>query len=588
MNRSPSTKFNLSELYSGYDFTKLFKIFPELRKLINKNTNPYSFSSKILVDKFSFYQMVLQKVKNYFELNETFLLSDSISIILKDIQNSQKMSNSKSRVELPFLRTSIGRNFYMNNTAKDTRVSKSRREYSSKSNGNKKKVNNINKILSQDEPEPDNMNLLLNKLDSKLSSPRKKMVHFDEQGQNLIKSKNQGKILKPKSNLKKVNSKKELDYSVSTISSKVIKCDISPIKKESPISLKILSNDINLDETHSRFYHHMEKNDKIISLFASKLNTLFNIDDKDFNIFEFNEAVGRENTLVLIGKYLFNNFNFEEIMEKEKYINWCLKIYEGYSKTNPYHTDLHAGDIAHTVYIYMTYIDEIKVLDKFSICALLLSSICHDYKHPGVNNNFLMETNDELALNYNDISILENMHISETFKLINSDKNCNIFSKMDKNLYKKIRKQMVACILTTDMANHKQNLDFLRGVENKQNIITQNDNQNFMNVLIHTADISNPTKKFDIYYKWAELVVEEFYQQGDKEKKLGLNCSCDREKVTIYKSQLGFIDYVESAYFEVFVKVFPEMKFLEENLKNNREKIKLMQNEDEKEKKNKI
>ena len=56
-----------------------------------------------------------------------------------------------------------------------------------------------------------------------------------------------------------------------------------------------------------------------------------------------------------------------------------------------------------------------------------------------------------------------------------------------------------------------------------------------MNVLIHSSDISNPTKPFDIYFKWVELVVKEFYDQGDKEKKLNIPCSCDRNKVTIYQ-----------------------------------------------------
>ena len=65
-----------------------------------------------------------------------------------------------------------------------------------------------------------------------------------------------------------------------------------------------------------------------------------------------------------------------------------------------------------------------------------------------------------------------------------------------------------------------------------------------MNLLIHSADISNPTKPFNIYLKWAKLVVEEFCQQGDKEKELGLVCTCDRNKVQLNKNQIGFIDYV--------------------------------------------
>jgi hypothetical protein len=243
------------------------------------------------------------------------------------------------------------------------------------------------------------------------------------------------------------------------------------------------------------------------------LYELYNLDDKDFNIFEFEQKVGKENTLPLIGKYIFEYFNFGEIMNKGKFNNWCKKISEGYNRNNSYHTDLHAADVAHSCFIYfkMGLINEKIKLDKSSICALFLSCICHDYKHPGLNNNYLIETNNTIAINFNDISVLENMHISEAFKLIHSDNNYNIFENFDKNEYKRIRKQMISCVLHTDMSYHKGSLDFMNKIlnQNDENI----DQQEYMNLILHSADISNPTKKFEIYYKWAELVVEEFYEQ---------------------------------------------------------------------------
>ena len=104
-----------------------------------------------------------------------------------------------------------------------------------------------------------------------------------------------------------------------------------------------------------------------------------------------------------------------------------------------------------------------------------------------------------------------------------------------------------------------------------------------MNVLIHSADISNPTKPFDIYFQWAKLVMKEFYEQGDKEKELNLPWSCDRNKVTIYQSQLGFINFIEIPYFTLFVEVFENLKFFLDNLNSNKQKLIDMQ---EKEKKN--
>ena len=178
------------------------------------------------------------------------------------------------------------------------------------------------------------------------------------------------------------------------------------------------------------------------------------------------------------------------------------------------------------------------------------------------------------------------MHISETFKLIHSDPDCNIFQDFEKVKYKKIRKQMISCVLGTDMSNHKHSLEFMNKCLdlNEKKEISDEDKEKYMNLIVHSADISNPTKPFVVYYKWAELVVQEFYQQGDKEKELGLNCSCDRNKVSLYKSQLGFIDYVEIPFYGLFVKVFPNLNFLMENLNNNRERIKLLEDEDNKNK----
>lgn len=50
--------------------------------------------------------------------------------------------------------------------------------------------------------------------------------------------------------------------------------------------------------------------------------------------------------------------------------------------------------------------------------ALLMAAIMHDYRHPGVNNSYLIRHLDPLAIIYNDSSVLENFHASEGFKLM--------------------------------------------------------------------------------------------------------------------------------------------------------------------------
>ena len=355
-------------------------------------------------------------------------------------------------------------------------------------------------------------------------------------------------------------------------------------KKESPYKIssnKTLVNqsqikkEINKKEINKN-RNEIKKNDII------NINIILysNIEKKDFDIFDFDYKVGKEYTLLLIGNYIYKRLSFSSIIKLDKFQNWCRKIAAGYYRKNPYHNDLHASDVAQTTFIYFQYgkiINQIQ-LNTISTCSLILSCLCHDFKHPGVNNIFLKETKNELSFTYNDLSVLENMHISETFKLINTNPDCNIFSGVDNNIYKEIRKQMISCVLSTDMINHTKHVEFMKStierntnnISNKNNI---NDNLKYMQLIIHSADISNPTKPFDIYLKWSKLVLEEFMQQGDKEKALGLPCTCDRKKVQLNINQISFIDYIIESYVLLYVTIFPDLKFLYDNVINNREKF---------------
>ena len=58
--------------------------------------------------------------------------------------------------------------------------------------------------------------------------------------------------------------------------------------------------------------------------------------------------------------------------------------------------------------------------------------------------------------------------------------------------------------------------------------------------MVHCADLSNPTKPREIYVNWVGRIMEEFFQQGDKERAQGMDISpmCDRENATVAKSQV--------------------------------------------------
>jgi hypothetical protein len=79
--------------------------------------------------------------------------------------------------------------------------------------------------------------------------------------------------------------------------------------------------------------------------------------------------------------------------------------------------------------------------------------------------------------------------------------------------------------------------------------IVHDDKLLLFKILMKISDVSNPTKEWNIYHRWCELVLEEFMRQGDKEKALGLPISpyMDRETLNIPSSQIGFIDYVSDS-----------------------------------------
>ena len=58
--------------------------------------------------------------------------------------------------------------------------------------------------------------------------------------------------------------------------------------------------------------------------------------------------------------------------------------------------------------------------------------------------------------------------------------------------------------------------------------------------MLHCADLSNPTKPLELYQKWTDRVMNEFFLQGDRESSQGLEISpmCDRHKACIEKTQV--------------------------------------------------
>ena len=86
---------------------------------------------------------------------------------------------------------------------------------------------------------------------------------------------------------------------------------------------------------------------------------------------------------------------------------------------------------------HLTHIDRLSAL---------VAAIIHDMGHPGVNNTFLEATKHELAILYNDVSVLENHHVAAAFKLLKT-KELDWTKTMALEDYKDFRETVVGMVL---------------------------------------------------------------------------------------------------------------------------------------------
>uniref|UniRef100_A0A3Q2NXD1 3',5'-cyclic-AMP phosphodiesterase n=1 Tax=Fundulus heteroclitus TaxID=8078 RepID=A0A3Q2NXD1_FUNHE len=221
------------------------------------------------------------------------------------------------------------------------------------------------------------------------------------------------------------------------------------------------------------------------------------------------------------------------------------------------------------------------VFTDLEILAALFAAAIHDVDHPGVSNQFLINTNSELALMYNDESVLENHHLAVGFKLLHQE-NCDIFQNLTKRQRQSLRKLVIDMVLATDMSKHMTLMADLKTMVETKKVTSSGvllldhytERLQVLKNMVHCADLSNPTKPLPLYRQWTERIMEEFFRQGDRERERGMEISamCDKHTASVEKSQVGFIDYIVHPLWETWADlVHPDAQEILDTLEENRE-----------------
>lgn len=246
------------------------------------------------------------------------------------------------------------------------------------------------------------------------------------------------------------------------------------------------------------------------------------IDNWGIDIFRIGE-LSNGRPLTCVAYTTFSNRDLLTAMNipTKTFITFMMTLEDHYCKDNPFHNSLHAADVTQSTHVLLNTPALESVFTPLEVTAALFAACVHDVDHPGLTNQFLINSSSELALMYNDESVLENHHLAVAFKLL-SNEGCDIFCNLNKKQRQTLRKMVIDMVLSTDMSKHMSLLaDLKTMVETKKVagsgvLLLDNytDRIQVLENLVHCADLSNPTKPLPLYRRWVDLLMEEFFQQG--------------------------------------------------------------------------
>ncbi|KAL1796938.1 hypothetical protein ACET3X_005478 [Alternaria dauci] len=283
---------------------------------------------------------------------------------------------------------------------------------------------------------------------------------------------------------------------------------------------------------------------------------------------------------------------------EDEMIVFLLASRTAYNEFVKYHNFRHVVDVLQALFHFLVRIGTLPpypsasasisapkspiagLLKPFDALTLLISAIGHDVGHPGVNNAFLVALNAPLAQLYNDRSVLESFH-------------CAAYSQILRRYWPRafadaaMRKLMINNILATDMGLHfkymsdlgnlQQKVAHDKGVVDGWSAKVQEEQKDLTcGLLIKCADICNVARKFETAARWANILTDEFSNQGLMEEELEMP-SClfggppvREDTIKLGESQIGFMNIFARPLFEAVTDILPAMRFAVDEILTNK------------------
>ncbi len=258
------------------------------------------------------------------------------------------------------------------------------------------------------------------------------------------------------------------------------------------------------------------------------------------------------------------------------FVNFLYAVQQMMSRQSlaRYHNYTHIADVTHASWtiLYHRGADPVEQwkcpwtptgLSPVGDLSILIASLCHDLDHPGLSNDYHINTGSDLGRFYGDKSPLENHHIAVTWSIIRRPE-CNIFLNFTPEELIKAKHCMHSAILRTDMTYHGTNqqsiVNLMGSISHPLDAPPASLSTDMLctcgSIILHGADISTAGRPWKVCFHWVELLYLEFNEQAKKEKEASLAVSVMQGSVSVHQPE--FIDFIVP-YFEELDKMIPNV-----------------------------
>ncbi|KAL4483388.1 hypothetical protein ABPG73_000937 [Tetrahymena malaccensis] len=294
----------------------------------------------------------------------------------------------------------------------------------------------------------------------------------------------------------------------------------------------------------------------------------------------------------------------------------------------PYHNWTHAFSVFQMLFCcYENSPSWRDYILPFEFFCAQIAALGHDLNHKGLGNLYKVKRNAQCSINYCELGVLENMHASKLFQILQNNNDLNYFTALkDQNKIQQFKRIIVSCITSTDMQKHskltaklkrriqasikirnfKQRSPISNHQDDNQQDSNTNSSENFqitsqdeednsqkitdldkfstinkdnfedrrflLNIILHACDIGNPCLEYNNYMNWSYLITQEFSDQTQKEEQYNLPVTgflIYKDKLTFLNGQTFFCKAMVLPLWQEIGDFFPELKIYPQSIENN-------------------